>query len=477
MINELSIIIECIAPSKKIQCSNSYAPWINDDFLRESKIKDNLHKIAKGTNNQEDWRKFRVQRNLVTKMNKTNKSKYYNYRLNINKNDTGDENRYQNDTQSKIMWETFKNLTNSNKQVPPRVISYNGNMVTSIKKIVNIANEFFIEKIQKIRESFSVNVNISAIEILQKLVPKCQNNFEIKMATVDDIARIIAKMKPKNSKGNDITNIKIIKKLCPAILPHITHLVNSIIYTEIYPTIFKVSRISPILKPDKQSEFIDSYRPINNLSAVEKIVEEFLKEQLNEFINQNEIILPDHHGSRKDYSTMTAISCLNHKLLNNYNDGLISAVIQTDLSAAFDTVDHETLLKKMEHYGIGGKMNNLLSSFLSNRYQYVSIDGIESEVVQSLPCSVIQGRKLSTLLYTIYINEVTVLHKLMGTDIYQKIRQEILPIKSEIIGHEIIQYVDDTNNIIYGNIMYLKQCYDVYVTLLVVFKGIFQEYI
>ena len=173
---------------KKIQCSNSYAPWINDDFLRESKIKDNLHKIAKGTNNQEDWRKFRVQRNLVTKMNKTNKSKYYNYRLNINKNDTGDENRYQNDTQSKIMWETFKNLTNSNKQVPPRVISYNGNMVTSIKKIVNIANEFFIEKIQKIRESFSVNVNISAIEILQKLVPKCQNNFEIKMATVDDIA-------------------------------------------------------------------------------------------------------------------------------------------------------------------------------------------------------------------------------------------------------------------------------------------------
>ena len=80
------------------------------------------------------------------------------------------------------------------------------------------------------------------------------------------------------------------------------------------------------------------------MSAVEKIVKEFLKEQLNEFINQNEIILPDHHGSRKDYSTMTAISCLNHKLLNNYNDGLISAVIQTDLSAAFDTVDHETLL-------------------------------------------------------------------------------------------------------------------------------------
>ena len=58
LLNKLSIIIECIAPSKKIQCKNTYVPWINDDFQRESKIKDNLHRIAKGTNNEEDWRKF-----------------------------------------------------------------------------------------------------------------------------------------------------------------------------------------------------------------------------------------------------------------------------------------------------------------------------------------------------------------------------------------------------------------------------------
>merc|ERR1712240_2833 len=126
-------------------------PWINDDFLRESKIKDNLHRIAKGTNNEEDWRKFRAQRNLVTKMNKANKSNYYNYRLNIKKNENGDEDKYQNDVQSKIMWGTLKNLTNTNKQVPPRVILHNRNLVTSVEKIVNIANEYFVEKISKIR--------------------------------------------------------------------------------------------------------------------------------------------------------------------------------------------------------------------------------------------------------------------------------------------------------------------------------------
>merc|ERR1712002_319957 len=143
-------------------------------------------------------------------------------------------------------------------------------------------------------------------------------------------------------------------------------------------------------------------------------------------------------------------ACLNHKLINNYHGGLISAVIQTDLSAAFDTVDHEILLLKLEHYGIDGKTNNLLKSFLRNRYQYVSIDGIQSEVVQSLPCSVIQGSKLSALLYTIYINEVTVLQRLMVTDLYGHITND-LSIESERINHDIIQYIDDTNNIIYGN--------------------------
>ena len=60
-------------------------------------MKDNLHRIAKGTNSEDDWRKFRAQRNLVNKINKANKSRYYNYRLNINQNDNGDEEKYQNE--------------------------------------------------------------------------------------------------------------------------------------------------------------------------------------------------------------------------------------------------------------------------------------------------------------------------------------------------------------------------------------------
>ena len=180
LLNELSIIIECIAPSRKVQCSKKYAPWINQNFIRESKIKDELHRIAKGSNNMEDWRNFRAQRNLVNNLNKSNKSSYYNYKLNIKKDDVGDEFKYQNDIQSKVMWRTFKDLTNNNNQIPPRLILHEGNLVTSVRKIVNIANNFFIEKIRKIRESFPINDSVSPLEILQNLVPKNKKEFCMK---------------------------------------------------------------------------------------------------------------------------------------------------------------------------------------------------------------------------------------------------------------------------------------------------------
>ena len=83
---------------------------------------------------------------------------------------------------------------------------------------------------------------------------------------------------------------------------------------------------------------------------------------------------------------------------SNYYSNNYTALIQTDLSAAFDTVDHSILLDKLDFYGFRGGSHKLLKSFLSNRKQYVNIDGRESELLESLECSVIQGSKMSSLL-------------------------------------------------------------------------------
>ena len=90
----------------------------------------------------------------------------------------------------------------------------------------------------------------------------------------------------------------------------------------------------------------------------------------------------------------------------------------------------------------------ILESFLTDRFQYVSIDSIESEILPALDCSVIQGSKLSSLLYTLYINKVPFISKLIGTEIYGKLTGDSPIASTNILDHNTIQYVDDSNNII-----------------------------
>ena len=154
-------------------------------------------------------------------------------------------------------------------------------------------------------------------------------------------------MPSSNSTGHDLCSIKVYKKLADKISPHITHLINSIINTSVYPRILKISKITPTIKQDKDPLFADSYRPINNLCTLEKIIEEHIKGHLEAYLDINKIIHPNHHGSRKLHGTNTAVAHITHECNHLYEQDKIVAIIQTDLSAAFDTIDTYKLLLKL----------------------------------------------------------------------------------------------------------------------------------
>ena len=167
----------------------------------------------------------------------------------------------------------------------------------------------------------------------------------------------------------------------------------------------------PTLKPDKDKFLMESYRPLNILHPVDKLYQEHVKNNLYSFTMENNIILPFHHGGLKNHGTDTALATILDNLYKQKENDKITCILQTDLSSAYDTIDHSILLKKLDFYGVRGKSLEIIRNYLCDRKQFVVLDTFKSKILPSLQCSVIQGSKLSSLLYILYTNEIPLLSK------------------------------------------------------------------
>ena len=429
---EINTIINTIAPRKITQIRKNYAPHIDTETLTAIHERKRLHNIAKTTQEQDNWRHYRNHRNQLNKLLKNKKQQYFSDKFNST------------DKYRKDMWTTLKDITNTNKQQTPRAITHNNTLITSTKQIANIANTHFINKINNIRNAFTTNTTTTPIQILQQLIPRTHQTLIIPPITLRQTQNIIKKAKSSHSTGHDQISMYTLKKINTAIAPHITHMVNSIINTSTFPHIFKISRITPISKPNKPITDIDSYRPINNMCTLDKIVEQHIKTHITNFITKHNIIHQNHHGGIQDHSTTTALTQIYNTLQTQYEKSQITAILQTDLSAAFDTVDTDILTQKLEHYGFRDKSLKLIHSYLTERTQFVQIDTASSQTLKSPECSVIQGGKLSGLLYTLYTNEVPLLHKLIDTNTITTPSQTSFT----DIEHSTVNFVDDSTNMI-----------------------------
>lgn len=168
---------------------------------------------------------------------------------------------------------------------------------------------------------------------------------------------------------------------------------------------------------------------------------------LGTFLTENKIINNNHHGGRKGHSTIPALNQIFNTSQINYENNKITGILITDMSKDYDTIDHFILLSKMEYYGIRGDALDIFTSYLTNRYQFLEIDIHRSQLQQSLNCSVIQGGKLSGLLYTIYTNEIPLLHTLMHNKIYTSLTNH-QPTTTNNINHCTVNFVDDSTDII-----------------------------
>ena len=222
--------------------------------------------------------------------------------------------------------------------------------------------------------------------------------------TPSEIEELCKAIDANKSMGWDGVSPRVIKAVAREIAGPLSRLFNCCMREGHYPESFKVAKVVPVFKSEDPTLF-SNYRPVSVLPALSQIFERVLKSRLIQFFGQHEVIKPSQYGFRAGHSTAMAILDMVEKIRAAWRDKNCALGVFVDLKKAFDTVDHDILLKKLEHYGVRGQSLKILDSYLRNRSQYVCYGGYESER-GLVECGVPQGSVLGPLFFLIYVNDM-----------------------------------------------------------------------
>ena len=394
-------VINSHAPWVQYQQRKHYVPWLTKETKllmqqRDSWKQVHLHHALNnlgqtaGDDQIHAWKEYKRFRNIINNRKKSEELVYKSGKVAENL-----------DSPEKT-WRTAKQFMEWKKQGPPVQLQIGNKLVTKASCIAKHMNEFFIEKVLKIRNN--IKQVVPNFDACSKIMNGKNCKLSLKFVNVDKVRKLLSNLKNTKSCAVDELDNFCVKLSAHIIAKPLHHIITLSIMQNKFPTNWKYSKIVPLHKKESTLER-KNYRPVAILSPLGKILEKVIYEQLYGYFSSNKIFHPSLHGYRRGRSTQTALLQMYDKWVRAAHHGQVTGVVLLDLSAAFDLVDHQLLEEKLMIYGVEPEFCAWISSYLSGRHQAVWIDHCYSEF---LPCNVgvPQGSNLGPLFFLIFYNDL-----------------------------------------------------------------------
>jgi hypothetical protein len=392
-LDTFTTLFELYFPEKKRKINknrDSIKQFMTKGLLISRNRKNLLFKKKISSPTVENINNYRIYRNIYNSVLRRSKKLYFETALAKFK------------SKPKKIWEIINQATgSSNPKSKITEILVNGQTVDNDKAMAMAFNEHFsnvgTEIVNEIQET-----NVDPISYL----PENPNvpDFSINNTGPSHVIDVVKVMQCKSSSDCNHISMKLVKFVIYEIAVPLAHIFQRSIETGVFPEKFKKSRVVPIFKCGDVRN-CDNYRPIALVNTFSKILEKMVATDLYNHLDINNLIYKHQYGFQRHKSTEHNLIQITNYIGQAINEGKWCIGIFLDLKKAFDTVQHDILLKKLHKLGVKGVSFNWFKSYLSERLQCVDINGSLSDFNDIL-MSVLQGSALGPILFLCFINDI-----------------------------------------------------------------------